>query len=68
MPSTLFGPGDVVAERSRMADRAAQRTAAIAEDSARLRAAYAAGSDRRAVGVTRRAVRDDADEMRLRRP
>jgi hypothetical protein len=61
MASNLFGPGRSTG-RSAQEIKAAQDRAR-AEDAARVRAAAAAGRDSRSIGVSRRATRDDADEM-----
>jgi len=61
MASNLFGPGNK-AERS-AADIKAAQDKAMAADARQQHAAAAAGRDSRSIGVTRVAVRDDADEM-----
>ena len=61
MASNLFGPG-TSAGRSADEIRAAQNSAR-ADDDRQHRAGAAAGRDSRAIGITRRPVRDDADEM-----
>lgn len=53
MPSTLFGAGTRLLTLRSAAEVTAAQHAAQAADTARARAARAAGPDRRAIGVTR---------------
>jgi hypothetical protein len=53
MASNQFGPSRAGSERSR-AEVTAGQDAARAEDTRRVRAARAAGGDRRSIGTTRR--------------
>ncbi|MCU7724569.1 hypothetical protein ODJ79_12650 [Actinoplanes sp. KI2] len=46
---------DAVANLTRQAENTARRDAAMTADSRQIRAAHAAGQDRRSIGVTRRA-------------
>jgi hypothetical protein len=57
MPSNLFGPADPVTNAIRRGVRADARAAAIAQDSARVRAGIAAGRGTRSIGTTRTPAR-----------